>query len=147
MAALRREEAKPRLALVARRKADPVFDAAEKLLESGDLAGADAAYRKLSIESPSDPLVLSRWGLVQERGGDASLANDHYTRALDIDPRCADAHANKAIRTTTRPRRSLRKLDLAIQLDPTCLRAYERAPSIGSCTTRTPAASPTARRS
>jgi lipoprotein NlpI len=125
LAALRKEEAKPRLNYAARRKADAQFDAAEKLLEDGNVVAAEAAYRRLCIASASDALALSRWGLTLELGGDPGTANDDYARALTIDATCADAHANKAALNFDKAPSVTKELDLAIQLDPACIRAYE----------------------
>jgi len=63
-----------------------LYTLGEARLAVEDEAGAAEAYRSVLALDPADPTAHLELGLLHERGGDASRAEEHFVEALKEDP-------------------------------------------------------------
>lgn len=82
------------------------------LHESGDLAGAEAAYRTGLSSCGSDPELLFNLGVLLHDMGREHEAMEAYEQALQADPRSADCHYNLALlcESLDRPKEAIRHM-------------------------------------
>jgi tetratricopeptide (TPR) repeat protein len=75
----------------------PSYRRGEQLRESGDLAGAAAAFADAAQFAPLNPAPLNELGLIRRQLGDFAGAVEAYTQALALAPDHAAAHRNLGV--------------------------------------------------
>jgi tetratricopeptide (TPR) repeat protein len=99
---------------------DEVFEAAEEAEQAGDLAAAEALYRRCVGLDKSDPIAPFNLANVLREQGRPREAKSYLQLALAIDPRFADAWYNLALLLDAEGRRDLARdyLERASAADP-----------------------------
>jgi len=105
---------------------------AEALARVGRHTDAEASFAEALRSSPADPTLVVARGFAR-LGRDQDGAASDFSRALELDPKCARAYLGKAHLVRMRnPRAALAQVDRALAIDPDCgdalqLRALIRA--------------------
>ncbi len=105
---------------------------AEALARVGRHADAEASFSEVIRSNPSDPTLVVARGFARLDKNQNGAADD-FSRALELDPKCARAYLGKAhLFRTWNQRGALAQVDRALTLDPDCedalqLRALIRA--------------------
>jgi Flp pilus assembly protein TadD len=90
------------------------------LAETGDVGGADKAFRRALELAPNSPLVLVNYGAMQRKFGRTSEAIETYRRAVDGAPGFAKAWTELGMTALEagRVQQALESLERAVKLEP-----------------------------
>lgn len=96
------------------------FQTALHYHQSGQLAQAEALYRKILLTQPGNASVLHLLGLVAYQRGDYATAVAEIGEAIAADPRQSDYHSNLglALRAAGQPEKAVEAYRRALQLAP-----------------------------
>jgi MinD-like ATPase involved in chromosome partitioning or flagellar assembly/tetratricopeptide (TPR) repeat protein len=93
---------------------------ADKLNEQGQLAEAEAAYRRVLARAPDNVQALLQLGRIADRNGDYAAAAAHYQRAIELDPTRAQPRIERAASLIAQRRfdAALEDLNQALVIEP-----------------------------
>jgi tetratricopeptide (TPR) repeat protein len=114
-----------RTATVARQRANVAMDILIGALEETDYERAVEDGEQLLIQNPNDPALLLRLGTAYYRLGRIEEAKSFYSRAIELDPRLAEAYYSRSVIFTDEGDfdRAVRDATDALSIDPTNARA------------------------
>jgi protein O-GlcNAc transferase len=101
-------------------KIDKRVGKALKLQQDGKVAEAEALFRQILKQNPSDFVALHSLGVLAVLAKDPSKALGYFDRALRLNPNFAPTWYNRAIvlQSLSRNAEALRSCDQALELDP-----------------------------
>ena len=91
-----------------------------KSFESGEIARAQNAFRKVLEAEPGNVLAHTYLGIIADRGGDLSEAERHFSAAVMADPSSPSAHNNYGaiLRKLKRNDESAKQFETSLRLNP-----------------------------
>ena len=97
-----------------------VFNGALALQQSGDLAGAEAAYRQAMAMNSKVPLLYNNFGVLLYSQGKLQEAIEQQKKAIALDPKMGMAHNNMgvALNAMGLHEEALKSFSKAIEIEP-----------------------------